>query len=121
MSWVVPRESSSRWLDEVPAARLVTAPCSSGERCRCGTRPRLGTPVWLLVDLPGPLTSKFEGRLFCCLGCVRAEFLESLEFMESAPARRPGGDPETLRVGYSRLYSHLQNEMLRQAYSRGSS
>lgn len=95
----------------------MSSPATGGERCRCGTRPAAGAPVWKLVDLPGPLTPTLRDHSFCSLECVRAEFLESLEFLETKHPRGVVADMEDLRKGFSQLYRHLQNEFLRNVMS----
>jgi hypothetical protein len=65
-----------------PASIFVTRTAVS-VRCRCGTRVPAGETVFGLLNVPTSLETMFRPGLFCCVACIGALCLESLETLDS--------------------------------------
>jgi len=91
------------------APRPVTGPA----RCRCGTKLAPPQESLVLEGLAEEVESFFRDKSFCCEACVRAEFLELFERLDSlldSPAESMVAD---LRPTYSllaRTFADLAHE-----------
>lgn len=77
--------------------------CPGARVCRCGTHLAAGRSAFELVGLSDPLLPLFPDRIFCSVGCLRAEFFEKRELLDAMI----GSPAEALVTDLRRTYAEF--------------
>jgi hypothetical protein len=90
----------------LPDPRLALRRVAHSFRCRCGTRLQTGDVGIALEGVPEFVERLFDTQVFCNFRCIRAEFLELLETMDSLV----GSPGEELVLDLRPTYAQLARE-----------